>query len=409
MATWTVEVLDKNLKGPSGKMDSDTTGRFVASAFDVRGNYHAIYVTYGRIGYLYGRGLDLISERFLQESAEAESRRAKKKKKKDGAEIEAKESVNPWRYETLPVELAPKSEGLALAVDAWGRPHTFYSSSRGLEHVVLTASGWAVGVVTRRVAPANSWSMALGANDVPLVAFQDGAGNFSSYVATMGGWKEEPMERPSTDAGSLIHCFKLRYDNKGVPHLAFLGQINNLTALWKTRRDYPKGQNRASWFPAQTIFAGPENPIASCVLDMSREGIPHLAYLAWTDKHWDGTEKLIYVTRESEDENKWRKKTLVPSVPTSGAKTSLAFIASSKGVPHLIYYNPHQGGLHYWSQDSKGGWVETTIEKSVDLAGSPSVTLDRDGNPWVIYQDASKGQLKLARRMTAPDTHDTQR
>lgn len=384
-SVWTVEVLDNGIRPLPDRLLQDASGRYVSAAFDGFGNIHAAFMSQGRVGYLYGRVSNM-----------GESQ--------DGDGIAKRRLPRGWRYEAIPIVPIDKSEGILLTVDPQGRPHVFYVSARGLEHAVLTASGWAVGRVTARVAPLSTWSLAMTPSGAPVVAFKEPDGKFVVLQPTLSGWQEHRVDRPSSDPGGPIHCLSLRVGSDGLARLTYLSQLNNLATVWfagevpsvKATNPAMKDEPALEWSLPESVFSWAERPISVCRADMDGERLPHLAYLGWPEDHWDGTEFMAYVSRQDQ---KWRKKTLIKAAPSTGAKTALAFAVTPSGTPHIVY-NAGEKGMQYWTKE-KDKWTPTLLDQTVDVNGEPVLLLDAKGNPWVLYIDAERAQLKLARKQPA--------
>lgn len=125
---------------------------------------------------------------------------------------------------------------------------------------------------------------------------------------------------------------------------------------------------------------------------------PHISYFDLTGNN------LKYATREAND--RWRVE-VVDATGTPGFHIPVGasrIAVDRAGQPHIAYlgfrYKAYDGELRYATR-SKSGWRIEVVDAAKGAGGFPSLALDSSGKPWVSYYrvsnwDYGRDELRVA-------------
>ena len=108
------------------------------------------------------------------------------------------------------------------------------------------------------------------------------------------------------------------------------------------------------------------------------DGYQHIAY---------GWDHLYYA---SENADGWVVST-VDASPSTGSRTVLAL--DSEDHAHIVYFDQLNKRLKYAFQFGEGWYIQTLPSEGDDVSDIFSMTLDKDGAPWICYFDTTSDLL----------------
>jgi len=270
-------------------------------------------------------------------------------------DAEAKYVEGWWRGSTGQV---------GLALDASGNLHASYHVSRGgddtLKYGKRTADGWRVEAAVDRCGSYCGWdnSLAVDPSGRPWLATTNGNGDFLLLSRESEGW-EFPTEAQATEGGD---CPALAVDGLGQLHVTYISD-----GQWVGRG------LRHAWRDARGSHGeavDPDTVDSVQSLAVSRDGVPHIAYLR--------DDSVRYATKT---DGSWQ----TTAVSESGWNDTVDIALDSAGNPHIAFTQ----GIARYAVQVDGQWKVEDIDAGL-RAQAVSIAIDPEGKPVVAFVDGEQ-------------------
>ncbi|MBI2070478.1 MAG: hypothetical protein HYT79_07710 [Elusimicrobia bacterium] len=371
LPAWIIQPVDDGSRHPESRQKTRDIGRISAGFFDGKNGFHAVYSAYNQLHYIYEPN------------------------------IAAQKKFFPHRFETIPFPFDPRATSASIAVDKSGRPHVIYYGKNGIQYVLLTTNGWVLGLLTDHADLGKPWAFLFDSKDVPVLIFSHQKEGLAMTRPTANGWKEEEIPLREDAVAGEIACLGAKIDREGTLHLAYLLNAKNKATLWYTRRysgaspaGVPGPMERGSWEPARPMTDFTVRHLSNCRMAFTADAQPVYAWVGWTKKEWDGNEKLVFGERRA---GGWRQTIIEEPIASGQELARLDFAVDGSGRGHLVLTNPNTLNIAYFSTDAKRRWLKTVIAPAPMRPRNPSLSVDQNGRPWVLFQDGRTDTLRLAR------------
>jgi hypothetical protein len=183
-----------------------------------------------------------------------------------------------------------------------------------------------------------------------------------------GVWSEEIVD----DVQGGTSDASIAVDSGGNPHIVYAPELAGLPmryARW----------DGAAWRKEDIALRG---GILSPSLVLDTADRPHVAYIV------DGGGEVDYATRSR---GTWTIETVDTVSPNQTLATSLAL--DSRGRPHVAYDELFDEGINY-AVKTRAGWSTKRVDAG--QRWTPSLVLDSEDNPHMVFYDAEHGALIYA-------------
>lgn len=366
--TWTIRTLDNGSIYPESQNHPKDIGALAAAIFDPEFNLHTVYNAFGQLRY----GLYPATPRdsnILHRSL--------------GARSPSTSSEGFKRLETIPFSFDPESNKITISVDRSTRPHLVFPGRHGLQYMVLSNAGWTMGLISDHALKQKPWDLIFDSKDLPILAVNHAESGLVINRLTASGWQEERVPTaPEASQGNLM-CLKAQIRGERI-YFSFVTHEESGARLWMSNSS-----------TATLLYSFAARQMSDCAIAHLPSGQPVVAWTGWTGNKWEGREILVYV---SPSRAAYKPLILEDALPSAREAISISLEMSPKGTPHLLMQNPNTGALRYYSQDQKKQWFKTALAQGTPVKKPPVLTLDPQGRPWVLFQDAQQGTLNLARK-----------
>lgn len=277
---------------------------------------------------------------------------------------------------------------VSLAVDAQGRPHMAYNSSKGLRHAYWDNERWHIQTIDP-VPTQFFTSIQLDALGNPRVTYfelsvshadKEGAENLKYAFFDGKTWYKETIEQePRQEPYD-----SLALDKTGHPHIVY-------AEFERLQYAYAKG---SQWIfePVDPSVHGHVRSGLSIALDANNN--PNIAYFDITKK------TLTFVSRI---EGNWKTEVVDELSAEPSPADGVSLKIDSRDQPHIAYDDSGSGVLKYAAREG-GKWVAGVVDRQGNVDTHPSLCLDSNDQPYISYYDLTNRQLRLARPVTSPAT-----
>lgn len=209
---------------------------------------------------------------------------------------------------------------------------------------------------------------ALDANNMPYVAFADGANSDKATVMKFNGTSWDIVGTAGFSTSSNVYNFSIVFDASNMPYVAYVGG-NNLIEV--------KHFNGTSWTNVGTSGLANQAEGLSFALDAS--GTPYVAYVDYGANYKTTVRKLVA--------NAW---VLVGNAGfTAGESYDTSFAIDEQGTPYVVYRDDSNDGKATAMKFNGSAWVSVGPASgfSPDVAFYTSLSIDRAGTPYATFVD----------------------
>jgi hypothetical protein len=209
---------------------------------------------------------------------------------------------------------------------------------------------------------------ALDANNMPYVAFADGANSNKATVMKFNGTSWVTVGTAGFSASSNVYNFSIVFDASNMPYVAYVGGDNLIEV---------KHFNGTSWTNVGTSGLANQAEGLSFALDAS--GTPYVAYVDYGANYKTTVRKLVA--------NAW---VLVGNAGfTAGESYDTSFAIDEQGTPYVVYRDESNDGKATAMKFNGSAWVSVGPSSgfSPDVAFYTSLSIDRAGTPYATFVD----------------------
>ncbi|MEK6543310.1 MAG: hypothetical protein AABZ44_02620 [Elusimicrobiota bacterium] len=348
--SWSVETFDdaSDHKQADLKLSPGDFGRVMHAQFDAQGDLHVVYVIKDRMVY-------------------------------------AKRGHAPGARQAL------VKEPLPLTVGEFARDIRVVTGSgltavapgvHGLSYMQRVNDGWAVRLIADKIGQATLWTVTLGAQGNPVIAYANETGGIAFIEPEGAAWQE--FRVPMAEEGWRLRCLTAAFDSQKRLHVGFVTSQNDRVKLWHAVRD-------RAWSVEDPVYKGKRGEVEACSAVFDGD----LALSAAVVVAEGANDRLIFISRKGK---KWQDEVLADPFIDEQHLALFSYVFDTAGRAHLVFYDAQAKTPVYLFKKPNGAWGKMSIGSAVDTQVRPTIAIDPSGKAWILFQDAARNSLRLARQ-----------
>ena len=318
----------------------------------------------------------------------------------------------------------------SLVLDSTGKPHIAYStdySADELRYARWSGSQWLTETVA--VSGGRFPSLKLDVDNRPHISYRANNGNYDQRLLKYAWWDDDQWQTQTADErGAAGKYSSLALDDAGNP---FISHFDDAAGELRVARNQDGNWSRTlvtgSYLPGKdTAIALDENDHAHIAYTEGR--YENIKYAVWDGSHWQletaiydrgygqfyGTALVLDTTNHARIAYRNNSNQLIVSAQSDTDWTTttaldvngrgrISHMTDSSGLSHLLFRQANHT-LHYvWGEGAN--WqseVAINAATSEPITGyGPSMALDSQGQPHIVFWDAEKGGLFFASRQNS--------
>jgi hypothetical protein len=352
-----------------------------------------------------------------------------------------------WQISTVDSDAKPNVPA-STAYDGSGQPHIAYydADTHLIKHAWFSGGSLVIETVGSS-AGTHSLSLAFDRLGNPCISYGDGihVGNLMFAKRTAAGWTTSKVTRGAWGIfGNAGHYSSLAFDHAGNPHIAYIdgstyatlyyASLNSTTKLWEINKVYAGDSWRtATGFETALVFNDMDRPYIAFI---DKNDQPNLMYtfsddgITWRTSYLDpGIEDVVraqsgiqlaldslgyphfsYCRKNSDEETEvryiawggnnlgWiRESVAMTSTYMENFPVTTSIAIDTHNCPHISFISNNRN-LMYATRTAPDTWSLQTVDPAI-RAYLPSLAINKDGLPGIVYVNASSEKLSIAQEV----------